>query len=119
MPSCAMRSMATRARAMATTGVPSKKMTLVAYMDQMNKGRRNQVRPGARMRWGVTTKLRPVRIDEKRLIKMPRITGTTLVCDDLLLNGVENVQPVSTPPASMARRVMVPPRVYGYQLSRV
>ena len=37
----------------------------------MNSGRRNQVRPGARMRWMVTTKFRPVRMDEKPAMKMP------------------------------------------------
>ena len=37
----------------------------------MNSGSRNQVMPGARMRWIVTMKLRPVRIDEKPVMKMP------------------------------------------------
>ena len=32
---------------MATTGVPSMMMMLVAYIDQMNSGRRNHVMPGA------------------------------------------------------------------------
>ena len=35
--------------------------------------------PGARIRWIVTTKLRPVRIDEKPVMKTPRPTVTTAV----------------------------------------
>ena len=35
------------ASVMASTGVASTKMMLVAYIDQMNSGRRNQVMPGA------------------------------------------------------------------------
>ena len=38
--------------------------------------------PGARMRWIVTMKLRPVRIDEKPVMKMPSAVGMTLVVDD-------------------------------------
>ena len=63
-------------------------MMLVAYIDQRNNGNRSQVRPGARMLCSVTTKFRAVRIDEKPAIKRPMITGTTLVCDARLLNGV-------------------------------
>ena len=37
--------------------------------------------PGARMRWMVTMKLRPVRIDEKPAMKTPSAVGTTLVFD--------------------------------------
>ena len=38
--------------------------------------------PGARIRWMVTMKLRPVRIDEKPVMKMPSAVGMTLVFDD-------------------------------------
>ena len=38
----------------------------------MNRGNRDQVMPGARMRWMVTTKFNPVRIDEKPVIKTAR-----------------------------------------------
>src|SRR6266404_1093794 len=44
---------------------------------QANRGSRNQVMPGARMVWMVTMKLRPVRIEEKPLIKMPMTAGVT------------------------------------------
>src|SRR5262249_20061862 len=76
-PTPKTRSTATRTRAMATTGVPSRKMMLVAYIDHRNSGRRNQVMPGARMRWMVATKFRPVRIDEKPGIRMPRAVAST------------------------------------------
>ena len=70
------------------TGVPSTMIRLVAYIDQMNSGIRNQVMPGARIRWMVTMKLRPVRIDEKPVMKMPSAVGITLVVDETVLNGV-------------------------------
>ena len=35
--------------------------------------------PGARMLWMVTMKLRPVRIDEKPVMKTPTPAGITLV----------------------------------------
>ena len=45
----------------------------------MNRGRRNQVIPGARDLWIVTMKLRPVRMEEKPVIKMPQaVTRTQL-----------------------------------------
>jgi len=44
--------------------------------------------PGARIRWIVTMKLRPVRIDEKPVMKIPSAVGMTLVVDDTVLNGV-------------------------------
>ena len=72
----------------ASTGVPSTKIRLVAYIDQRNSGMRNHVMPGARMRWIVTMKLRPVRIDEKPVMKMPSAVGMTLVVDETVLNGV-------------------------------
>ena len=48
----------------------------------MNSGRRNQVMPGARILWIVTMKFRPVRIDEKPVMKMPSAVGITCVVDD-------------------------------------
>ncbi len=39
--------------------------------------------PGARMRWMVTMKLSPVRIEEKPAIKMPSAAGMTLVCEEV------------------------------------
>ena len=55
----------TRISAIASTGTASRKMKLVAYIVQTKIGSRNQVRPGARIRWMVTMKFRPVKIDEK------------------------------------------------------
>ena len=49
---------------------------------------RNHVIPGARMRWIVTMKFRPVRIEEKPVMKMPSAAGMTLVVDATVLNGV-------------------------------
>ena len=54
----------------------------------MNSGMRNHVMPGARIRWIVTMKFRPVRIDEKPVMKMPSAVGMTLVVDETVLNGV-------------------------------
>ena len=48
----------------------------------MNSGIRNQVMPGARIVWMVTMKFRPVRIDEKPVMKMPSAVGTTLRVDE-------------------------------------
>ena len=59
------------------TGVPSSMMMLVAYIAQMNSGRRNQVKPGARILWIVTTKFSPVRMDENPRIKMPTAVSMT------------------------------------------
>ncbi len=44
--------------------------------------------PGARIRWMVTMKLRPVRIDEKPVTKIPTAAGTTCDVENELLNGV-------------------------------
>ena len=57
--------------------MPSTMMRLVAYIDQMNSGSRNQVRPGARIVWIVTMKFSPVRIDEKPAMKTPDAPVTT------------------------------------------
>jgi len=83
-----IRSTPTSTIVIAMTGVPSTKIRLVAYVDQRNSGIRNHVIPGARMRWIVTMKLRPVRIDENPVMNMPNAAGTTLVVDDIVLNGV-------------------------------
>ena len=50
MPMWKARSRATSTSVIAITGVPSTIMMLVAYFDQKNSGRRDQVMPGARMR---------------------------------------------------------------------
>ena len=44
--------------------------------------------PGARMVWMVTMKFRPVRIDEKPLMKMPTTAITTCEFEKLELYGV-------------------------------
>ena len=44
---------------MASTGVASTRMTLVAYSDQMKSGSRNQVSPGARSLWVVIDEVQP------------------------------------------------------------
>ena len=72
----------------ASTGVPSTMIRLVAYIDQRKSGIRNHVIPGARIRWMVTMKLRPVRIDEKPVMKIPSAVGMTLVVEATVLNGV-------------------------------
>ncbi len=66
---------------MAITGVPRMKMMLVAYIAQIKSGKRNQVMPGARILWMVTTKFRPVRIEEKPVMNTPSAVGITLVCE--------------------------------------
>src|SRR6202023_3104266 len=97
--------MATSESVMASTGVASTKIRLVAYIDHRKSGIRNHVMPGARMRWIVTMKLRPVRIEEKPVTKMPSAVGMTCVVEDTVLNGVSKVQPVSTPPVTSAYSV--------------
>ena len=42
---------------------------------------RNQVMPGARMRWTVTMKFSPVRMDEKPAMKMPSAVAITQVLE--------------------------------------
>ena len=63
---------------MAITGVPRICTRLVAYSAHTNSGSRNQVNPGARIRWIVTMKFRPVRIDEKPVMKTPMPVSITL-----------------------------------------
>ncbi len=77
MPTPKMRSSPSSKMLTASTGVPRMKIVLVAYSDHRNKGRRNQVRPGARMVWMVTMKFIPVRIDENPVIKTPTAIVTT------------------------------------------
>jgi len=79
MPIPRPRSRPTIISVTATTGVPRTMMMLVAYIDQMKSGSRNQVRPGARMVWTVTMKLRPVRIDENPVMKTPIAASRTLL----------------------------------------
>ncbi len=43
----------------------------------MNRGKRNQVRPGARSVWTVTMKFKPVRIVPKPAMKIPVAMVTT------------------------------------------
>ena len=73
---------------MASTGVPSTMIRLVAYSAQTNSGRRNQVIPGARIVWIVTMKFSPVRIDENPVMKTAVAAGTTIVFENIVLNGV-------------------------------
>ena len=44
--------------------------------------------PGARIRWIVTMKLTPVRIDEKPVMKTPMPVSITLLFDACVLYGV-------------------------------
>ena len=61
----------------ASTGVAITRMTLVEYMLHRKIGIRNQVMPGARIRWIVTMKLRPVRIEENPVMKTPTAVAIT------------------------------------------
>ena len=72
---------------MVITGVASRKIRLVAYMVQTKIGMRNQVMPGARMVWMVTTKLSPVRIEENPTMITPISAGTTQVLEKVVENG--------------------------------
>ena len=72
-----LRSMTSRISATVMTGVASRKIMLVAYMVQTKMGMRNHVMPGARMVWTVTTKLSPVRIDEKPTTMTPTSASDT------------------------------------------
>ena len=72
-----MRSTPISSSVIASTGVASTRIRLVAYIAQTKSGRRNQVMPGARSSWIVTMKFRPVKIDEKPAMKMPVATANT------------------------------------------
>ena len=50
-------------------------------IDQMNKGSRNHVSPGARILWTVTMKLSPVKIELKPAKKAPVMVQMTLVLE--------------------------------------
>ena len=73
---------------MASTGVARSCTMLVAYMAQTKSGRRYQVRPGARMRWMVTRKFKPVRIDEKPTMNAANVTPKTCVFEYCVEKGV-------------------------------
>ena len=88
MPTRSTRSTISITSVMASTGVASMITTLVAYIDQTNSGRRNQVSPGARMRWMVTRKFRPVRIDEKPVMNAPSVVAKTFVFEYCVEKGV-------------------------------
>ena len=78
-PVPSIRSAATSTRVMARIGVARIWIQAVAYSDQVKSGRRPQVIPSALRRWMVVTKLRPVRIDEKPMMKTPSTARETLV----------------------------------------
>ena len=88
MPNPRKRSAKIMTRVMATTGVPRMTTRLVAYMAQMNNGRRNQVSPGARIFWMVTIKFSAVMMDEKPAMKAPATARMTLEFAYMLLYGV-------------------------------
>ena len=65
----------------AMTGVPGSARGSSAYSAQTKSGSRNHVIPGARIRWMVTMKFSPVRIDEKPVMKMPMPVSITFEFD--------------------------------------
>src|SRR6476661_7384704 len=77
-PKCRKRSSMSKTIVIAMTGMARMKMMLVAYRDHRKSGRRNQVKPGARIVWIVTMKLSPVRIEEKPEMKTPIAADMTL-----------------------------------------
>ena len=62
-------------------------------MDHRNSGIRNQVRPGARIRWMVTMKLRPVKMEENPATKAARPAEITLA--NLRSNGLRWLNPAN------------------------
>ena len=56
-------------------------------MCQTNKGSRPHVMPGARIVWMVTMKFRPVRIEENPVMNTVTAAGTTMVFENIVLNG--------------------------------
>jgi phage terminase large subunit-like protein len=78
-PKLNSRSTATSTIVILTTGVAKTMMTLAEYMLQMNNGNRNQVSPGARMRWIVAMKFNPVKMDEKPATNAARPALITFV----------------------------------------
>src|SRR5258708_37255944 len=99
-----MRSRPTRRSVMAMTGVPRIKMMLVAYCAQINRGRRNQVIPRARMVGMVTTKFNPVRMEEKPLVKTPITAGGTAGFEYTTARGGERIPPGAKPPVKKEKR---------------
>src|SRR5262249_20659904 len=104
-------SMPRSATVIASTGVASSWIRLVAYIAQQNSGSRPQVMPGQRIRWMVTRMLRPVMIDENPRMKTPVTPGTTLVWLDRLLYGGESVHPLSRPPVMRAQMATIDPGI--------
>ena len=88
MPTCTTRSIISITSVIASTGVASNCTRLVAYIAHTNSGRRNQVRPGARMRWIVTMKLSPVRIEEKPTMNAPKVVPNTCMFEYCVEKGV-------------------------------
>ena len=82
-----MRSMPISIRVIASTGVAKTSIRLVAYIAQMNSGRRNQVIPGARIEWMVTTKFKPVRIDENPAMNTPVAAANTCEVEKVVEYG--------------------------------
>ena len=62
---------------MASTGVARMKTRLTVYIDQTNKGSRNQVMPLVRRRCVVAMKLMPVAMEEKPARKIPPAAAKT------------------------------------------
>ena len=98
-----VRSMAISIRVIASTGVARTRIRLVAYIDQMNSGRRNQVIPGARISWIVTMKFKPVRIDEKPAMNTPVATAKT--CELLERGRIRRVEGPARVHAAGQKRV--------------
>ena len=85
MPMPQIRSSAISASVIARTGVAKTRIKLVAYIDQMNSGRRNHVRPGARILWIVTMKFSPVIMEAKPATNTPAAIATTCPLANALL----------------------------------
>ncbi len=66
----------------------STRMIEVAYIDQMNSGKRIHVMPGARRVCTVAMILTPVKIDENPAMNTPQITATTWPLLNIVDNGV-------------------------------
>ena len=88
MPIPVIRSVMTKPRVIATTGVPRRMMTEVAYIAHTKSGNRNQVIPGARILWMVTMKLIPVKMELKPTTNAPRMVIVMVPCEYMLESGV-------------------------------
>ena len=71
----------------ATTGVPSNWIRLVAYSAQTNSGSRPQVIPGQRILWMVTMMFSPVMIETEPGYEHPDHAGDHVRCREPLLYG--------------------------------